>query len=696
MRSSELNKLFTNISILNGIGPTLSKKYLKIIQNEIKLPEPRIIDILWHFPYKIVDRNLSTNISDSQSNEISTFKIKVKQHLLPRRKGLPHKVIVYDDSSELEIIFFVSNYYIKELLPLDSVRYISGKVDSYNGRVQMTHPDFILTKDQYNKISPFQPMYRLTKGITNNNVIKLITNIFNYIDDVPEWHDKKLLDKMGWKGLIECFKDIHMPQNSDALAINSKAIERLSFDEILIRQLNLSYLRSIRANIKGISLVPSDNMQNNILQNIKFKLTDTQTSAIAEISNDMRKPQKMLRLLQGDVGSGKTLVAIISMVNAVNSDYQAALMAPTELLARQHFKTITDLTEGMNINIAFISGKDNQKTRNQVENDLSSGKIDIIIGTHVLFQNNINYHKLGFIVIDEQHRFGVNQRLALQSKSQTGNCDLLLMTATPIPRTLIQSQYGDIDITVLKKIPGRRDIKTSIIPESKIDHLITRLRETIKFNNKVYWVCPQIEETDNNITSVITRYNHLNNIFKNNISLVHGKMSIADRTMEIENFYTSKTKILVATTVIEVGIDVPDANIIVIENANMFGLTQLHQLRGRVGRNSDESFCMLIYNDNSSEISTNRLNIIRNSNSGFYISEKDLELRGSGDIIGIKQSGFIGFKIAETENILKYQNLAKKLSDQIIDNIKIDESSILKYKILFELYEKADFKYIIA
>jgi ATP-dependent DNA helicase RecG len=327
---------------------------------------------------------------------------------------------------------------------------------------------------------------------------------------------------------------------------------------------------------------------------------------------------------------------------------------------------------------------------------LASGEIDIVIGTHVLFQNNVIYNKLGFIVIDEQHRFGVNQRLALQSKSETGNCDLLLMTATPIPRTLIQMQYGDIDRTALERIPGRKNIKTTIIPDSKIDNIIQRLKEIINLNNKIYWVCPQIEDTENNITSVITRYNYLNGIFKNNVSLAHGKMSIVTRSKEIDKFYNSETQILVATTVIEVGIDVPDANIIIIENANLFGLTQLHQLRGRVGRNSNESYCMLMYNENMSEISANRLNVIRNLNNGFEISEKDLQLRGSGDVIGVKQSGFIGFKIADTENIIKYQSYSKQLSDQLIEDIKINDLNKLKYKMLFELYEKTDFKLIIA
>jgi len=696
MRSSELNKLFSNISTLSGIGPALSKKYLKIIQNETDILEPRIIDILWHFPYKIVDRRLSSCIKDATSNEIFTFKVQVKQHLFPRRKGLPHRVIVFDDSSELDLVFFVSNSYIKQLLPLDAIRYISGKVDFYTSKAQMTHPDFILTEDQYSRIKPFQPVYRLTKGITNNNVVRLLNNIFNHVDDLHEWHDQKLLDEMGWKGIIDSFKDIHIPKSLDSLNSNSKAIERLSFDEILVRQLSLSYLRSVRVKAKGISLISTKDINKDIIKKINFNLTDSQCSAIEQISNDMEKPHQMFRLLQGDVGSGKTLVAIICMIKAVNAGYQAALMAPTELLARQHFETIVKLTEDIDINVSYISGKENQENRLKVEEELYSGKIDIVIGTHILFQNNIIFKKLGFIVIDEQHRFGVNQRLALQSKSQTGNCDLLLMTATPIPRTLIQTQYGDIDTTKLEKIPGRKDIKTTIIPDSKIDNLIIRLSEIINLKNKIYWVCPQIEDTENNITSVITRYNYLNNIFKNNVSLAHGKMPIANRLKEIERFYNSETQILVATTVIEVGIDVPDANIIIIENANKFGLTQLHQLRGRVGRNSDESYCMLMYNENINEIAASRLNIIRNSNDGFDISEQDLNLRGSGDIIGIKQSGFIGFKVADTENIIKYQKYSKILSDQIIKDMDSNDLNKFRYKILFELYGKTDFKFIIA
>ncbi len=673
---SNYKYLLSDLSILKGVGnktTNLLKK--KKINN--------IFDLLCKLPKSYTDRSLSSEIKDLKLGEIQTVTIVPKKYSFPRIRNLPNRVICSDETGELDCIFFNSyEGYIKKILPIGKKVTISGKIGRFRNKYQLTNPKYIsedasLIKQKYNT-------YSLTEGITEKVYNKIIKQIMDKLPTLDEWHSKELLKKFNGISWNESIKELHKPQNQGNYKDNF--YQRLAYDEIFSTFLVNSEIRKKIKRIKKKKKEIDLKKQALIIKNLDFTLTNDQLKSLKEINNDLCSNTKMFRLLQGDVGSGKTIVSLISAFNTINSGFQVALMAPTEILVRQHFNLAKKLLP-KNVNIRLISGKSEYKDKKEILNELSNHTIDIIFGTHAIFQKKIIFKKLGLIIIDEQHKFGVNQRKKLSDKG--GNdCDVLLMTATPIPRTLTMTIYGDMDLSIIREKPAtRKPIKTYSKLEAKIDDVLMFIKKQIKLNNQVFWVCPLIEESKKvDHTSAVKKFEYLSKEFPNNVGLLHGKTSIEDKEFILNDFLNNKFKILVSTTIIEVGIDFPNANVIVIENANKFGLSQLHQLRGRVGRGSNQSTCILMFKSNLSENAKKRITILKNSNDGFVISEEDMKIRGFGDILGFKQSGVKNFKLADP--VLNEDLFL--LAEKEINRIEKSEEDIAKYKPLIKLYDRAD------
>lgn len=641
MRPSILYPIFAPIENISGIG----KRYAGLLYG---LCGNKIVDLLWHLPSGIIDRRCNVLLNQAANGKIWTGKVRVVEHLAPKTKKQPYRIAVEDDTEQLILVFFKTyGDGLSKQFPVGAEKIISGKIEIFNHSLQMTHPDYVVDAENAENMPLIETVYPLTAGITNKMLNKQIKQAISYVPQLPEWLDEHILTQHNWPNFNQALRQIHNPQNLSDLEPNSPARRRLAYDELLANQLSLAIVRGRLKKQKGRSLTGNGTLKEKLLKIIPFKLTSAQQRVINEIECDLSSEYRMLRLLQGDVGSGKTIVALLTMLNAVECGLQTAIMAPTEILAEQHYETIAELCNKIGVKTALLTGNVKGKARKELLEDLSAGKIDIIIGTHALFTEDVVFKDLAYAIVDEQHRFGVRQRLSL---SQKGNlCDVLVMTATPIPRTLVLTQFGDMEYSQIDELPaGRKAVTTTVMPLSKIHDVVDALERKLQSNTQAYWICPLVEESEKmDLSAATERFESLKEIFGDKIGLVHGKMKEAEKNAVMEDFKNGKLKLLVSTTVIEVGVNVPNATVMIIEHAERFGLAQLHQLRGRIKRGYEAGNCVLMYGYPLSAVSRERLNTIKNTEDGFLIAEEDLKLRGGGEILGTKQSGFSNFRLAD-------------------------------------------------
>jgi ATP-dependent DNA helicase RecG len=645
MRPTILNPLFAPIRSLQGIGPKLAPLFDRLLAPHGS--EARLIDILLHLPHDAVDRRLSGRLSDSVAGQSGTFEIRVLAHKPspPGRARVPYRVFVEDEAGDMALVFFnAQRARIESMLPVGSIRFVSGKIELFDGHRQMTHPDRVLDAEAYAKLPPYEPVYGLTAGLYPRILHKAAQAALAKLPEIPEWIDPLLVKREAWPSFAEALKSLHSPQAKENLAPEAPARLRLAYDELFAGQLALLLMRQRMKKEAGTSRSGDGHLVKAALAALPFALTKAQSDALAEIKRDLASHERMLRLLQGDVGSGKTIVAFLSMVMAAEAGWQSALMAPTEILARQHYERLKPLAEAIGLSMTLLTGREKGTARTQALSGLAEGSIHLAIGTHALFQEAVEFKKLGLAVIDEQHRFGVHQRLALAHKGDA--VDMLVMTATPIPRTLVLTYFGDMDVSLIREKPaGRKPIETRALPLERIDEIVESLKRPLSEGRGIYWVCPLVDESEDlDLAAVEERAQSLRAIYGDKVGLVHGKMKGADKDRAMADFSSGRTRILVSTTVIEVGVDVPDATIMIIEHAERFGLAQLHQLRGRVGRGAERSSCVLLYGP-LGEIGRARIDTMRKTEDGFEIAEEDLKLRGEGDVLGTRQSGMPGFRL---------------------------------------------------
>ncbi|MDE0968905.1 MAG: ATP-dependent DNA helicase RecG [Octadecabacter sp.] len=653
-RPEVLWPLFGGLESLDGIGP---KSAQALISAQIEKPR----DLLFTLPHSGVDRRRRDSILDVHLPAVCTVEVTVGQHTSPSSRGRPYRVTVEDQNTTFQLVFFRSHgEYLRKQLPTGQRRVVSGKVEMFDGIDQMVHPDHILTPDKAEQIPLFEPVYSLTGAMTQKAMFKSTSDLLKQAPDLPEWIDAALCAREGWPAWSTALTQAHRPLSLVELSSSSAARQRLAYDEVLAHQLTLAVARSQARREKGQVTSGDGIKQVKVLAKLGFSPTDAQVRATAEILENMAQPYRMNRLLQGDVGSGKTLVALMALLNAVEAGGQGVMMAPTEILARQHLEGLQPLAEGAGVVLELLTGRDKGGERRAKLAALALGDIHILVGTHAVFQKDVVFADLRLAIIDEQHRFGVAQRMELGAKGTS--VDVLVMTATPIPRSLALTQYGDMDVSVLdEKPPGRSPVTTALVATSKMDHVIDRLRIAVSEGRQCYWVCPLVEESEvSDMTAAEDRFKRLRAALGENVvGLVHGQMPPANKDAAMRDFVTGETKVLVATTVIEVGVNVPNASIMVIERAESFGLAQLHQLRGRVGRGSTKSTCLLMYQSPLSKSGRQRLEIMRKTEDGFQISEEDLAMRGAGDVIGTVQSGLPRFRIADLERQTTLMALAQ-------------------------------------
>jgi len=668
--------LLSDLKSIKGVGLKTSNLLKRKKINSI-------FDLLWKLPKSYTDRSLSSKIKDLKIDEIQTITIIPQKYSFPRVRNLPNRVLCKDETGEIDCVFFNSyEGYIRKILPIGKEVTISGKIKYFRNKYQLTNPKYI--SEDSSIIKQKHNSYSLTEGISEKVYNKIIFQIIKNLPQIDEWHSKDILKNFGNIGWNDSIKKLHDPENIGKFKENF--YQRLAFDEIFSTFLVNSEIRKKIKKIKKTKKKFDIKKQGEIISKLDFSLTNDQTKTLNEINKDLCSDNKMFRLLQGDVGSGKTIVALLSAFNTISSDFQVAVMAPTEILARQHFLLAKKIYP-KNIKIELLSGKSSYKDKKKILNKLIKKEIDIIFGTHALFQKKVEFKKLGLIIIDEQHKFGVSQRKKLSDKAGK-DCDVLLMTATPIPRTLTMTIYGDMDLSIIREKPNnRKPVKTYSKIESKIEDVIKFIKKEIRLGNQIFWVCPLIEESKKiDHSSAVKKSEYLKKIFPNQVYLLHGKTTIEEKEKILNKFLRNEFKILVSTTIIEVGIDFPNANVIIIENANKFGLSQLHQLRGRVGRGNKESSCILMFKSNLSENAKKRINILKDSNDGFKISEEDMKLRGFGDILGFKQSGIKNFKLADP---IHNHNLFI-LAEKEIKRIENEKEDIGRFKPLIKLYDRAD------
>ena len=663
MRPAHLDLLLSPINKLKGVGPKLENIINKL---GIKLN----VHFLWHFPYRVIEKKYYENIHDAPINQLVTLKIEVIKHYPSKFRRQPYRVSCLANETPLDIVYFNARHpVVRSVLPIKSIKMISGKLDFFKNKFQITHPTNIESISDIQLLREKEPVYSLTAGLNMKSFIKLSNQVLQSVPNLDEWIDKILIKKYKFTTWKDAVEKLHNPEIEDTYSEKNFYRRRLAFDELFAHQLAICIVRTIDNRKKSISFKSKDSFKNNLIKNLPFKLTNSQLTVLKEIQSDLFSNKQMIRLLQGDVGSGKTIVALISMLTVIESGYQVTLMAPTSILAYQHFEIISELINKLPIKIDILTGKDKGRKRLEKLEKIKNGDTKIVIGTHALIQEGVIFYKLGLSVIDEQHRFGVYQRMAFNYKGFRPS--ILVMSATPIPRTLTLAAYGDMDESRLIEKPiGRKPIKTSVLTLKKEKNLIERIRKKINnSNDKFFWVCPLIEESQElDLKAATDRYNSLNKLFKNKVLLIHGQLNEKDKEATMEKFKNEDYRILVATTVIEVGIDIKSATTIIIEHAERFGLAQLHQLRGRVGRNNLESYCILLHKENINETAKKRLNIMTETNDGFLIAEEDLKIRGPGEMLGKRQSGLPSFNVADLSYDGDLLEEAKLNAEKIIYN----------------------------
>lgn len=652
MRPSLLNPLFAPVTSLPGVGP----KQDKLLQYLLSRSEtPRLVDLLLHLPSQVIDRRARPKIRDAAQGTMVTLEVTVDRHRPPppRNSRAPYLVYASDDTGDVVLTFFRAKPgYVEKLLPVGEKRYVSGTLQMYDGIPQIVHPDRVLDEEAISKLSGIDPVYPLTEGLALGSLRRAIAQALQKLPPLPEWISPEVLRRCNFPPVAEALNRVHQPVELTDILPDQPFWSRLAFDELLAGQLALALIRAQLRRPAGVRNAGDGHLRNKIIDALPYALTPSQRSAVAAIAEDLTQPVRMLRLLQGDVGSGKTVVALLAAAAVAEVGKQAALMAPTEILARQHIKTIAPLAERAGMRVAILTGREKGKERREIISRLADGEIDLLVGTHALIQDDVIFKDLALAIVDEQHRFGVRERLALTSKGEA--VDVLVLSATPIPRTLVLTYFGDMDISELREKPaGRQPIDTRAVAMSRIGEVMEGVGRALEAGKLVYWICPLVDESEaegtEHLTNATKRFETLQTRFGERVGLVHGRMKGTEKDHVMGQFAAHEIGLLVATTVVEVGVDVPAATIMVIENAERFGLAQLHQLRGRIGRGSEASTCILLYGEPLGEMSKARLKVIRETTDGFRIAEEDLKLRGEGDVLGVRQSGLPGYRIARPE-----------------------------------------------
>jgi len=683
MRPPALDPLFAPLSVLPGVGPKIAKLLGGLVGSQPDR-EATVADLLFHIPGSVIDRRHRPGIAYSENGDVVTLDVTIDRHMPgPRHGKAPYKILASDETGTIAFVFFHPRRdWLEKMFPEGEQRIVSGKVEWFHDRPQMVHPDYVLKADEIASMPPLEPIYPMTGGLATKTLLKAMHGALERLPDLPEWQDRPFLEQQHWTDFSSALKTLHTPRDQLDIAPDGPNMRRLAYDEFLASQLALALVRANMKKLGGTSRTAQGALKKRLEKALPFTLTAGQQQAITEIEQDLAEPYRMLRLLQGDVGAGKTVVALMAMAGVIEAGSQCAMMAPTEILVRQHYASMAPMCDAAGIRIAVLTGKDGVRHRREVQEGLEAGRIDILVGTHALFQSGLEFKDLGLAVVDEQHRFGVHQRLALSAKGS--GTDVLVMTATPIPRTLVLTCFGDMDVSRLTDKPkGRKPITTVSVSLDRIGEIVARMRSAISSGQKVYWVCPLVEESEKiDLAAVEDRYQHLQMELGPVVALVHGRMKADEKDAAMERFKNGDAKILVATTVIEVGVDVPDATIIVIEHAERFGLAQLHQLRGRVGRSDLASSCLLLFKAPLSETATARLNVMRETNDGFLIAEEDLRLRGGGEILGTRQSGTPGFRIARIEDHTDLMEIARDDARLVLEtdpDLKGDRGQALRH-----------------